>query len=204
MFIYLADFLEMNSSVTNESLSMINRYSSSSLILQVLLPNHTLSNSTMKTNSTSYLLSSTSINSLVDEINYRNMQILSRIKQCDSDMKFNDICKIYSIDNNTNSLKHPSKIVFYTFEDLVHTLVNLIIVQRLKKFCLSINWCLENLVLNDIVYTKEVLKYYGRSFCTLEQCHSRLSLFIDSCPTHFFSNKVKINQIYFIFFLFQM
>jgi hypothetical protein len=152
------------------------------------------------TSSTSQKLAS--INSLVDQINaYHNIQIISRIKQCDSNMKLNDICGIYSIDNNTNSLILQSHIEFYTFEDIFDGLVNRIIIQKLNKFCLSTNWCLGNLSEIDIQYTNEVIQTRGSSFCSLEQCHSRLLVFIDSCSTLSNTVKDKLN-IFFILFCF--
>jgi hypothetical protein len=96
-------------------------------------------------------------------------------------MKLNDLCEIYSIDNNTNSLIRQSNIDFHTLEDLFDS-------------CLSTNWCLGNLSENDIQLMNDVIQNRGHSFCSLEQCHSRLLVFIETCPT--LSNTVKINQIY--------
>jgi len=202
IFVYLDNFIEANTSITNESLSITD--TSSSLILEALSTSQTPSNSTIENDFTSYLTSQklASINSLIDQINaYRNIQIISRIKQCDSNMRLNDMCELYSIDNNTNSLILQSNIEFYTFENIFDGLVNRIIIQKLNKFCLSTNWCLGNLSEIDIQYTNEVIQTRGYSFCSLEQCNSRLLLFIDSCST--LSNTVKDkSNIFFILFYF--
>jgi hypothetical protein len=109
-------------------------------------------------------------------------------------MKLNDLCEIYSIDNNTNSLIRQSNIDFHTLEDLFDSFVDRLIVEKLNKYCLSTNWCLGNLSENDIQLMNDVIQNRGHSFCSLEQCHSRLLVFIETCPT--LSNTVKINQIY--------
>jgi len=203
MFIYLDDFIEMNTSVTNESLSITKSYSSSSLILEVLLTNYTPLTSFSKSPTSITSRTIGSVNSLVDQINsYYNIQILARIKQCNSNMTLNDICETYSIDNKTNLLITQPNIEFSSLEDLFDRLVNRLIIQKLNKLCLSTDSCLGNLSENNIQFINEVIQKHGYSFCLLEQCHSRLSVYIDSCPI--LSNTVKINQIYFILYLFRM
>lgn len=167
------------------------------MILQTLLTNSTPLSSTFEENNiTSYLSSPPttekieSIYSLIDQINsYRSIQINSRIKHCDKNIKLNDLCEIYSIDGPTNQLIRQPNIEFSSFDDLFSNLVNRIFVQNLNRSCLSTNECLENLTDNNIQYTKEIIQKRGQSFCSLEQCHSRLLLFIESCPA--LSNTVK-------------
>jgi len=141
-----------------------------------------------------------SLKSAVDQINsYRYTRIISRIKKCDTNIKLNDICETYSIDNNTNTVIHQSDIEFSTFDDLFDGLVNRLIVEKLNKYCLFTNWCVSNLSENDIQFTNQVIQQHGYSFCLLEQCHSRLSLFIDSCPKLSHKVKLKLYQYIYLF-----
>ncbi|CAF0980238.1 unnamed protein product [Adineta steineri] len=124
-----------------------------------------------------------SIKSFIDQINsYRHMDILIHIKQCDSNMKLNDICEIYSIDNNTNSLIRQSYIEFHTLQHIYNSLVNQTVVQNLSQFCLSTDWCLKNLSQDNTYLTNQIIRERGKSFCSLEQCQSRLLVFIETCP----------------------
>jgi hypothetical protein len=135
--------------------------------------------------------------SLVDQFNfYRQIAILSRIKQCDPKLNLNDICESYSFDKRTNSLISQSDIEFYTLEQISGALVDLILIEKLKKFCLLPNWCLGNISQNDIQFTSDIIRERGQSFCSLQQCHSRLLIFINSCPK--LANVVKIKQINFL------
>ncbi|CAF0764085.1 unnamed protein product [Rotaria sordida] len=181
----------------NESLSLTssihienstNTFSSSSRIFNVLSTSYTLTSNIIENGSTSSIISQTkstiaSIQSLVDQMNsYRSTKILARIQACDSNMKLNDICEMYSIDNNTSLLIRQSNIEFYTLQHLFDVLVNRIIVQKLNEFCLPIKWCLKNLSESDIYITSDIIQERGRSFCYLEQCHSRLLVYINTCP----------------------
>ncbi len=179
---------------------------SSSVLLKIL----STSSTPIENKSISFSLSpisiisqttTTSAKSLIDQINsYRNNDIISRIKQCDPNMKLNDICETYSIDNNTHALMRQSYTEFHTLQHLSDALVERTIVQKLNKSCLSTRWCLANLSQNNIHFTNSIIRERGQSFCSLEQCHSRLLVSINSCPT--LSNTVKINNIYFILRMF--
>lgn len=135
-----------------------------------------------------------SIVSLVDQLNtYRDARILARIKQCDPNMRLNEICEKYSIDNETNFLVRQLNIDFLTFDDLVDRLLNRTIIDKFNQSCLINNDCVNNLSENDIQLTKNIIQTKGRSFCSLEQCHSRLVVFMDSCPT--LGNLVRRNLV---------
>ena len=150
---------------------------------------------TISTESTSSSMSVTtqakdSMISLVDQLNiYHNGKILTRIKQCDSNLRLNDLCETYSIDNETNSVIRQSTIHFLTFDDLFDSLLNRSIVEKFNRSCLTNNDCSVNLSTNDIQLTNTVIQNRGQSFCSIEQCQPRLTMFIDSCPT--LSNPVR-------------
>jgi len=128
---------------------------------------------------------------LVDQFNhYRNIDILSRIKQCDSNMKLNDMCEIYSFDNHTYSLIRESYVEFQSLKNLYDTLVDQMTVQKLNKLCPIGQWCLGNLTEDDIRFTVDVLQQRGRSFCSLEKCSHRLTVHTAACPE--ISTKVYI------------
>ena len=137
----------------------------------------------LSTNSTT-TLSSFSTESLVDQMNsYRNAEILSRIDQCDSSMKLNDICEMYSIDNYTNLLVHQPLIRFQTLENIYDSLINRTMVEHLTNSCSIAQWCLGNLSRDDIEFASNMIRRRGDSFCTLQHCHSRLITYIHSCPS---------------------
>lgn len=183
--------------------NLTNKFSSSSLISSILSTSSIVSTSsnTVKNELKSFSFLQTPItlrtqpvkassNSLLDQINYiRNEDILSRIKHCDPTMKLNDICEAYVIDNKTNLLIRQSNIEFYSLQHLADVLIDRIIVEGLNRFCLPTEWCLRNLTDRDIRSTHNTIREHGRSFCFLENCQSRLLVFIDSCPK--LSNKVK-------------
>ncbi len=173
--------MEINTFVTNESIP-INNTSSSSIILTILSTSNTMNNNLTSSRKKESMIS------LIDQINaYRYTRILARMKHCDSNMRLNDICETYSIDNDTNTMIRQLNIDFLTFEDLFDRLIS----GKLNQFCLKTNSCWGNLSNNDIQFTMNVIQKYGHSFCSLEQCHSRLTQFIDTCPT--LSNRVNIN-----------
>jgi len=122
------------------------------------------------------------VSSLVDQFNhYRNIDILSRIKQCDSTMKLNDMCETYSFDNHTYSLIRQLNIEFQSLRHLYDALIDRMIVQRLNKFCSIGQWCFGNLTQNDIRLTLDILQQHGRSFCSLEKCSNRLMVHTTTC-----------------------
>lgn len=166
-----------------------NIFSSSLLLLKILSTSYT----SIENKSTSFstiFQTTTSVKSLIDQFNsYRNINILSHIKQCNPNMTLNDICETYSINNN---IIRQSSIEFHTLQNLSDALVEQTIVEKLNKFCLSTHWCLGNLSQNNIYSTNRIIREHGQSFCSLEQCHSRLLVLIDSCST--LSNTVKINK----------
>ncbi|CAF4720946.1 unnamed protein product [Rotaria sp. Silwood1] len=203
MIIYLEDIPDVNKFVVNGSLSLsssipmensTNTFLSSSRILNILSTSYILTSKIIENESTSPSLSQASstsqtiptiisVNSLVDQMNsYLNIDILARIKHCDPNMQLNDICETYSMDNKTNLLVRQSNIEFDTLQYLSDVLVDQIIVQKLNEFCLPIKWCLNNLSESDIYVTYGVIQERGRSFCYLEQCYSRLLVFINTCP----------------------
>jgi hypothetical protein len=123
-------------------------------------------------------------NNLVNQFNnYRNTDILTRIKQCDSNMKLNDMCETYSFNNHTYSLIRESTIEFQSLQHIYDALVERMIVEKLNKFCPIGQWCLGNLTDNDIRYTVDVLRQQGRSFCSLEKCYHRLFVHATTCPS---------------------
>ena len=145
----------------------------------------------MSENSTSSPTSSISqekrpMASVVDQINaYRYTRILARIRNCESDMEFNDICETYSLAKETNFPIRKSDIDFLTFEDLVERLT----ARKFDQLNLTANESVANFSPDDIRFTISIIQKHGRSFCLLEQCHSRLTLFVESCPK--LSNTVK-------------
>jgi hypothetical protein len=197
--IYLDDFVDTDTFILNESLPITssidianstNTPFSSSSILKVLLT----TTSEVNNESVAFTLSQTtasvvSDSSLIDQLNsYRNSEVLSRIKQCDPNMKLNEMCEIYSIDNDTKSLKHQSNIEFQSLKHLSDSLVDRMTVEKLKKFCPTAHWCLGNLTQDDIRFTTDVIRQRGRSFCSLDQCYHRLIIHMNSCPL--LANKV--------------
>ncbi len=121
---------------------------------------------------------------LVDQFNhYRNIDILSRIKQCDSNMKLNDMCEIYSFDNHTYSLIRESYVEFQSLRHIYDALIDSTTVKNLNKLCPTGQWCLGNLTQDDIRFTLDVLQRRGRSFCSLEKCYNRLTVHTTACPS---------------------
>lgn len=153
-------------------------------------------NSSIFTESTTISMeTNNSIVSLVEQLNtYRDTRILARIKQCDLNMRLNEICERYSIDNNTNLLVRQMNIEFVTFDDLVNRLVNRTMVDTFNQSCLIDKNCVNDLSENDIQLTKMNIQSKGQSFCSLEQCHARLGLLMESCPT--LENFVRRNLFY--------
>jgi hypothetical protein len=122
------------------------------------------------------------VNDLVSQFNYyRNIDILSRIKQCDSNMKLNDMCETYSFDNHTYSLIREANVEFQSLKHLYDALIDRTTVQKLNKFCPTGQWCSENLTQDDIRFTLEVIQKQGRSFCSLEKCSQRLTVYTATC-----------------------
>ncbi len=199
----------MNESLSNSSSTTIETSITTSLspIIQALSTKHKLVNKIknnknrilLKNRSTPFFLSSTTrdipmteapvppdmlANFLVDQFNYyRNIDILSHVKQCDSPMKLNDICERYSFDNHTYSLIRQSNIEFQSLEHLYDALIDRMIVQKLNSICVTGQWCLANLTDDDIRFTINVVRQRGRSFCSLEKCYDRLSVYATACPS---------------------
>jgi hypothetical protein len=140
---------------------------------------------------------------LVDQFNhYRNVDLLSRIKVCDPNLKLHDMCEIYSFDNHTYSLIRELPVEFPSLKNVYDALIDRIVVQKLSKFCSTGQWCLENLTQSDIHLTLQVIRQRGRSFCSMEKCSHRLAAHVTSCPS--ISPKVnhhsKNGEILFVFF----
>jgi hypothetical protein len=130
---------------------------------------------------------------LVDQFNhYRNIDILSRIKQCDSNMKLNDMCETYSFDNHTYSLIRESYVEFQSLRHIYDALIDQMTVKNLNKLCPTGQWCLGNLTQDDIRFTLDVLQRRGDSFCSLEKCSHRLAVHTTVCPS--ILSKVHISQ----------
>ncbi|CAF3983671.1 unnamed protein product [Rotaria magnacalcarata] len=205
MLIFLEFNLDSNNTVVNDS-SLSNSFEtienstskflslSESLIFNTLLVANTSTNSTIETAIKSLLASHTasrpemnstvaSLKSIVDQMNsYRHRDILFRIKHCDSNMKLNDICEIYSVDNTTNLLIRQSNVDFQTLQHVSGVLVDQTVVRKLSQLCLSSNSYLTNLSESNIRITYDIIRERGNSFCSLQQCHSRLQIFIETCP----------------------
>jgi hypothetical protein len=131
------------------------------------------------------------VSNLVNQFNrYRDADILTRIKQCDSNMKLNDMCERYSFDNHTYALIREPTVEFQSLQHIYDDLVDRMIVEKLRKFCPIGQWCLGNLTQNDIRLTINVLRQQGRSFCSLEKCQHRLTVHTNACPS--ISSKVHI------------
>lgn len=121
---------------------------------------------------------------LIDQFNhYREVDILSRIKHCDSNMKLNEMCETYSFDNHTYSLIRQASVEFQSFQHVYDALVDRLVAQKLSQFCSPGHWCLANLTQDDVRFTVDVLRQRGPSFCSLEKCHHRLAVHINSCPS---------------------
>lgn len=120
---------------------------------------------------------------LLDQFNkYRHIDIISRIKQCDSKMRLHDMCEAYSIDNHSYSLIREPSIEFQSLKQLYDALVDRMMVHKLSESCPIDRWCLTNLTQSDIRFTLDVLRQRGRSLCALERCTHRLSVHATSCP----------------------
>ncbi|CAF1336103.1 unnamed protein product [Adineta ricciae] len=169
------EYTNTSISVFNESLSMAPENSTELSTVET--------SESLSTNSTT-TQSSFSTESLVDQMNsYRNAEILSRIDQCDSSMKLNDICEMYSIDNYTNLLVHQPLIRFQTLENIYDSLINRTMVENLTNSCPIAQWCLGNLSRDDVEFASNMIRRRGDSFCTLQHCHFRLVTYIHSCPS---------------------
>lgn len=130
-------------------------------------------------------------NDLVDQFNhYRNIDIISRIKQCDSNMKLSDMCETYSFDNHTYSLIRQLDIKFHSLQDIYDSIIDRMTVQKLNIYCPTAQWCLGNLTKYNIRFTANTLRQRGRSFCSLETCRHRLDILAVTCPS--ISTEVKI------------
>ncbi|CAM2722145.1 unnamed protein product [Rotaria socialis] len=190
----LSNTLENIENSTSKFLSL-----SEFLIFNTLLVANTSTNSTIETVVKPLLVSHTaskpemnaavaSLRSIVNQMNsYRHNDILFRIKHCDSNMKLSDICETYTVDNTTNLLIRQSNIDFQTLQHVSNVLVDRIVVQKLSQLCLSTDSYLTNLSESNIRITHDIVRERGNSFCSLQQCHSRLQIFVETCPT--LSNK---------------
>ena len=120
---------------------------------------------------------------LIDQFNhYRNVDLLSRIKVCDPNLKLHDMCEIYSFDNHTYSLIRELPVEFPSLKNVYDALIDRVVVQKLGKICSTGQWCLENLTQSDIYLTVQVIRQRGRSFCSMEKCSHRLAAHVTSCP----------------------
>ncbi|CAF1542345.1 unnamed protein product [Adineta ricciae] len=123
-------------------------------------------------------------NTIVDQFNhYRNVDILARIKQCDSKFKLSDMCEVYTIDNHTYSVIREANIGFQSLQQVHEILVDRSVTNKLNTFCSPGEWCLGNVSQEDIRFTANVLRQRGPSFCALEKCRQRLTVFVNTCPT---------------------
>ncbi|UJR23776.1 hypothetical protein I4U23_026752 [Adineta vaga] len=162
------EYINVNTSVSNESSSI----------------NMNTTSTSLPTFSANNAFTTVSTKSLVDQLNsYRNTEILRRIDQCDLSLKLNDICEIYSIDNHTNLLVRQPFVRFQTLGNIYDSLINRTMVTKLTNSCSIAEWCLGNLTQDDIDFAYSVIRKRGESFCALEQCHSRLLTFINSCSS---------------------
>ena len=120
---------------------------------------------------------------LVDQFNhYRHLDIVSRIKRCDLNLKLNDMCEIYSFDNHTYSLIRESRVDFQSLQHIYDAIVDRLIIQKLNRFCSAGQWCIGNLTHDNILFTIKVIRQHGHSFCVLNQCQKRLSIYANTCP----------------------
>jgi hypothetical protein len=134
---------------------------------------------------------------LIDQFNrYRQVEILSHIRHCDGKMKLNEICESYSFDNHTYTLNRDYYAEFQSLQHIYDALVSRVIVKKLIKFCSTSQWCLENLSIEDINFTIDILKQRGNAFCSLQKCHHRLVTQINACPTT--SNRVGSSCMYYV------
>lgn len=133
-------------------------------------------------------------NYLLSQFNkYRDIDIISRIKQCDSKMKLHDMCEAYSVDNHSYSLIRESSIEFQSLKQLYDALVDRMMVHKLSQSCSIDRWCVANLTQDDFRFTLDVLRQRGRSLCVLDRCTHRLSVHATSCPS--ISPKVDISSL---------
>lgn len=120
---------------------------------------------------------------LVEQFNhYRHLEILSRIKRCDPNMKLNEMCETYAFDNHTYALFRDSDVEFPFLQNVYDALVDRLIVEKLRKMCSPGRWCLNNLTKEDIQFTFDIIRQRGRSFCSLAKCHHRLAAQATACP----------------------
>ncbi|CAF3060050.1 unnamed protein product [Rotaria socialis] len=167
--------------IENSTIANTSTNSTIETVVKPLLVSHTASKPEMNA-------AVASLRSIVNQMNsYRHNDILFRIKHCDSNMKLSDICETYTVDNTTNLLIRQSNIDFQTLQHVSNVLVDRIVVQKLSQLCLSTDSYLTNLSESNIRITHDIVRERGNSFCSLQQCHSRLQIFVETCPT--LSNK---------------
>ena len=122
-------------------------------------------------------------NTLVDQFNhYRNVDILARIKQCDSKLKLSDMCEVYTIDNHTYSVIREANFGFQSLQQVHEALVDRSVIKKLNTLCSPGEWCLGNVSQEDIRFTANVLRQSGPSLCALDKCRQRLTVFVNTCP----------------------
>ncbi|CAF3022835.1 unnamed protein product [Rotaria socialis] len=180
----LSSILSALSARYNTSLTKIknntNKVPSGNRSISLSFSSKSTKSENLSVNISSYVL----VHDLVDQFNrYRNIDILSRIKQCNSNMKLSYMCETYSFDNHTHSLVRESNIRFQSLQHIYDSLIDRIIVQKLNAFCSKSQWCLGNLTKYNIRFTVDVFRQLGYSFCALEMCHHRLHVHVTTCPS---------------------
>ena len=180
----LFSFKHTSSSKFNYSKQSENKSNFSSLITTTEILPVTTSTSRKTSQTTSSILPYALANYLVDQFNkYRDIDIISRIKQCDSKMQLHDMCEAYSIDNHSYSLVRESSVEFHSLKHLYDALIDRMTVHKLSQLCPIDQWCLANLTHDDFRFTLDILQKRGRSLCTLDKCTHRLFIHTTSCPS---------------------
>ena len=80
------------------------------------------------------------------------------------------------------SLIRESRVDFQSLQHIYDAIVDRLIIQKLNKFCSTGHWCLGNLTHDNILFTIKVIRQHGHSFCVLNQCQKRLSIYANTCP----------------------
>jgi len=120
---------------------------------------------------------------IIGQLNeYRHTHIYARIEKCDSNIRLNDLCEFYSFNYSNNSLVRRTIDHFERLDNIFDELINRTTMDDFNQSCVSVNTCRDNLPNNDIQSTVNWILKYGNTFCSLEQCHSRLEALLDSCP----------------------
>ncbi|CAF0808265.1 unnamed protein product [Didymodactylos carnosus] len=121
---------------------------------------------------------------MLNEMNtVRENEIMTKIIQCDKSSTLRDLCIHYHYNFQNRKLEYDV-LEFQSLGLVPQALVGERIVEQIKRTCLYGEWwCLAHNVSNDrdLLFTIDILRKQGTSFCTIEQCRPRIKQYIDKC-----------------------